>query len=123
MSQPALGEIYEGVCEDLAFGGDGIVRIGQFVVFIPSAVPGDRLSFSLTEIKPRFAKGKIREILAGSPQRTSPPCPIYSKCGGCKHQELASEALLNHKSDILQGLLRHGLNLEPIPLERPLASP
>lgn len=36
---------------DLAFGGEGVGRIDDFVVFVPFTAPGDQVEVKLTEVK------------------------------------------------------------------------
>lgn len=119
----ALHKIYEGTVESVAFGGEGIIRHNNFVVFVPYTVPGDRIQFRITELKRSFARGKIERILNPSSFRVTPPCPIYFTCGGCQHQEFEYLKSVEEKSRILEGLLRHGLKLEKIPMEPPIPSP
>jgi 23S rRNA (uracil1939-C5)-methyltransferase len=121
--QKKMEPLQEGFVESLAFGGDGIVRLGKFVVFIPFAVPGDKIKFRLIETKKNFGRGEIIEILAPSPKRISPPCPIHKACGGCPLQQMETHAALLEKSCLVESLFVKHLKLEKIPMEPPLASP
>lgn len=118
-----LQEACEGEVQTLAFGGEGIIRHDNFVVFVPYTVPGDRIRFRVTQVKRSFARGRVEEVLNPSPFRIIPPCPIYLTCGGCQHQELNYEKSVEEKSRILEELLKHGLGLDAIPMEPPLPSP
>ena len=44
--------------ESIAFGGEGVGRIDNFVVFVPFAAPGDELEIEITGQKKKFARGK-----------------------------------------------------------------
>lgn len=74
---------------DIAFGGEGVGRIDDFVVFVPFVAPGERLEVELTEVKKRFARGKVVQIAQPSAQRVKPPCRYFGECGGCQYQHLA----------------------------------
>ncbi len=118
-----LHNSYEGTVESLAFGGEGITRINQFVVFIPHAIPGDVVQFRVTEIKKSFGRAVVEKILKPAATRVEPPCPIYYDCGGCQLQEMGYQAALEEKSKILEGLLSHQLHLPKVPMAPPLPSP
>ena len=74
--------------ESIAFGGEGVGRIDNFVVFIPFSAPGDELKIEITQIKKTFLRGRIIKIIKPSPWRTKPLCRYYEKCGGCCYQHL-----------------------------------
>jgi tRNA/tmRNA/rRNA uracil-C5-methylase (TrmA/RlmC/RlmD family) len=93
---------------DLAFGGEGVARLDEFVIFVPFTAVGDTVEVEITEVKKRFARGKITRILGPSPDRVQPPCPYFGICGGCQYQHLSYAAQLQAKhkqvSDLFQRL-------------------
>ena len=74
--------------ESVAFGGEGVGRIDNLVVFVPFSAPGDELEIEITQIKKTFLRGRIIKIIKPSPWRTKPLCRYYEKCGGCCYQHL-----------------------------------
>jgi tRNA/tmRNA/rRNA uracil-C5-methylase (TrmA/RlmC/RlmD family) len=74
--------------ESMAFGGEGVGRIDNFVVFVPFAAPGDELEIVITELKKKYARGKILKIINPSTLRTKPLCEYYERCGGCCYQHI-----------------------------------
>lgn len=94
--------------DSVAYGGDGVGRHQDFVVFVPFAVPGELLEVELTEVKARFARARILKILEASPDRIAPVCRYFGDCGGCQYQHLAYPAQLVLKrrqiTDILERL-------------------
>ncbi|OGP88409.1 MAG: hypothetical protein A2031_10040 [Deltaproteobacteria bacterium RBG_19FT_COMBO_43_11] len=74
--------------ESVAFGGAGVGRMNNFVVFVPFAAPDDELEVEITQLKKKFARGKIVKILKPSGARVSPLCRYYEKCGGCCYQHI-----------------------------------
>lgn len=97
---------------DLSRGGAGVARQsnGQ-VVFIPYSAPGDLVRVRLVQAEKRYIEGEILEILEPSPQRQSPRCPAFGKCGGCQWQHLPYSLQWETKT---KGLI-HALNRVEIP--------
>ncbi len=77
--------------ESVAFGGEGVGRVDNFVVFVPFAAPGDELEVEIVQLKKKFARGKILQIVKPSPLRVSPLCRYYENCGGCCYQHVNYE--------------------------------
>jgi len=82
---------------DIAFGGEGVGRIEDFVVFVPFVIVGEEIEVEITEVKKAFARGKPVRVLKASPERVEPPCPYFGSCGGCQYQHVAYEAQLRFK--------------------------
>jgi 23S rRNA (uracil1939-C5)-methyltransferase len=103
---PVPGQTVRVTIDDIAFGGEGVGRVNDFVVFIPFVAPGETVEAELTEVKKRFGRARLRQVLQASPERVAPPCPYFSECGGCQYQHLAYTAQLRikHKqaSDLFQ---------------------
>ncbi len=73
---------------DIAFGGEGVGRMDQFVVFVPFVVPGEEVEAELTEVKKQFARAKLIQALKPSPHRVTPQCRYFGDCGGCQYQHI-----------------------------------
>jgi tRNA/tmRNA/rRNA uracil-C5-methylase (TrmA/RlmC/RlmD family) len=84
---------------DIAFGGEGVARIGEFVVFVPFVVVGEVVEVEITEVKKRFARARLLHVTQASPQRVSPLCRYFGDCGGCQYQHIdyAAQLQLKHK--------------------------
>ncbi len=82
---------------DIAFGGEGVARVGDFVVFIPFVALGEIVEAEVTELKKRFARGTLLRVVAPSAERVQPLCPYFGQCGGCQYQHLAYPAQLRLK--------------------------
>ena len=91
------GEKYEITIKTLGASGEGVGRAADFTVFVPGALPGERVLVRIDEVKKTYARGKLVEILEKSPDRISPACPIYDFCGGCQLQHLSYEGQLHWK--------------------------
>ncbi len=86
---PAPGEKIVLTIDDIAFGGEGVGRLGEFVVFVPFVARGEKVEAELTEVKARFGRARLVRVLEASPQRVTPPCRYFGDCGGCQYQHLA----------------------------------
>lgn len=86
---PAPGQTLTLTVDDMAFGGEGVARHGEFVVFIPFVARGETVEVEMTEVKPRFGRARLRRVLQPSPERVEAPCRYYGDCGGCQYQHLA----------------------------------
>lgn len=83
--------------EKIAFGGEGVGRIDNFVVFVPFTAPDDELEIEITQSKKKFARGKVLKIIKASPLRVKPLCNYYAKCGGCCYQHISYDQQLEIK--------------------------
>ena len=85
--------------DDIAFGGEGVGRVEDFVVFVPFVLAGELVEAEITEVKKRFARAKLLRVIEASPDRIKPLCQYYGDCGGCQYQhvEYAAQLRLKHK--------------------------
>lgn len=103
------GQLVEITITDLTDSGDGVGRYDEKVVFVPDTVPGDRLLARLTVVKPKYAYGKLHQLLEKSKYRIKPYCIVADKCGGCQWQHISYEYQLQAKQNqVIQALKRIG---------------
>ena len=119
MPSVARGEELELTIDSLAYGGRGVARHGDLVVFVARGLPGDRVRARVTKFKRRYAEARAVEVLVPGPGRVEAPCPHFGVCGGCAWQDLGYDRQLEHKQaqvvDALERLGRlEGFQLEPI---------
>jgi tRNA/tmRNA/rRNA uracil-C5-methylase (TrmA/RlmC/RlmD family) len=101
-----IGDTFQVSVADLAFGGEGVARIQQFVVFIPFVLPGEVAEINITEVHKNYARARLVQLLGTSPDRVDPECPYFGACGGCQYQHLLYERQLELKRLQIIGLLR-----------------
>ena len=72
--RPQRSEELELEIDSLAFGGEGVARLGEsgYVVFVAGAVPGDRVRAVVYKRKRSYAHARTLEVLRASPERIPP---------------------------------------------------
>jgi 23S rRNA (uracil1939-C5)-methyltransferase len=92
---------------DIAMPGDaGVAKIDNYVVFIPGAVPGDRVTVRIARREKRFGYGELIAIEEASVYRVDPPCPHFNRCGGCTMQSIQYAKQLEIKGSYLRQCLK-----------------
>jgi tRNA/tmRNA/rRNA uracil-C5-methylase (TrmA/RlmC/RlmD family) len=99
--------------DDVAFGGDGVGRIGDFVVFVPYVITGEEAEVEITEVKKRFARARLVDVVRESEARVKPECQYFGVCGGCQYQHIAYERQLTIKRKQVCDLLERLAGISP----------
>ncbi|MGC9450803.1 MAG: class I SAM-dependent RNA methyltransferase [Oceanipulchritudo sp.] len=107
---------------DLSNLGHGVGRIGEWVVFVPFALPGERVRARIWRNKKQYSEADLVSILEPSPDRVDPQCPLFGICGGCQYQHYAYGAQLEWKRRQIRQLLRKMAGLE-VPVNPCLGCP
>ncbi|HEU0010929.1 MAG TPA: TRAM domain-containing protein [Verrucomicrobiae bacterium] len=90
---------------DIAFGGEGVGRIEQFVVFVPFVIVGEEVEAEIVEVKKQFARARLLRVVTSSPSRVSPRCAYFGECGGCQYQHVEYATQLEWKRKQVAGLM------------------
>lgn len=120
-----VGAILEGLVVDVAFGGEGVVRHNNQVVFVAGVITGEMVRIEIGESKKNFSRGRLVEVLQSSPERTAPECGYYGVCGGCQYQHINYAAQLRIKAkqvrDIFEriGKISKELVMDVLPCPQP----
>ncbi|HOE96133.1 MAG TPA: 23S rRNA (uracil(1939)-C(5))-methyltransferase RlmD [Candidatus Sumerlaeota bacterium] len=108
MSEIRKNDLVTVEIQDLAYGGLGVARHNGFVVFVPNALPGERVAARIVKKKANHAQAVLERIEQASPHRiANPPCPVYDRCGGCTWQNLPHEEQTRWKEKQVVDTLRH----------------
>lgn len=109
--------------EKLVYGGYGLARTDQGVIFISDVAPGETAAIEMTGKKGGCATGRPVEIVKPSPSRRLPPCPYAGTCGGCDWLHLTYETQLAAKLDIVRDCMRRLGGIDKLPEIEAIASP
>lgn len=80
-----------------------MARIEGRVVFVPFVLPGETVQI---QVKDGEMHAELAGIVTPAPERVAPPCPLFTRCGGCHYQHAPYEFQLARKVDILREQLR-----------------
>jgi len=74
LARPRPGDELELQIDSLAFGGEGVARLGEegYVVFVAGGMPGDRVRATVYKRKRSYAHARAIEVLQPSPERIPP---------------------------------------------------
>ena len=119
------GDILRLRIDTLNSEGEGIAREegGSFVVFVPGALPGETVDGRILLRKARYARAQILQVLSPSPDRSTPSCPLASRCGGCQLQHASYPFQLRAKEEALRDALRRLGGLDDSAVEPCVPSP
>jgi len=98
---------------DMAFGGEGVGRVEQFVVFVPFVIIGEEVEAEITEVKKQFARARLVRVVKASPLRVDPPCRYFGECGGCQYQHVHYAAQLEWKRKQIADLMQRIGGFDP----------
>lgn len=98
----------------------GIGKKDGMVIFVPFSAIGDKLEVKILKVNKTYCYGKIERIITPSPDRVTPDCPIYTRCGGCSLRHISYEAQLRAKEQFVKDAFTRigGLSPEFLPIIR-----
>jgi 23S rRNA (uracil1939-C5)-methyltransferase len=88
--------------EKWVYGGDGLARTEAGVVMVPFVLPGEKVGIG----RIHKAHASLESVIAPSPKRIAPPCPLFARCGGCNYQHAPYEFQVARKVEILREQLQ-----------------
>ena len=91
---------------DVAAEGKALTRVGEMVVFVPFAVPGDIVDLQIKKKKHSYCEAEVVRFIKYSNVRATPKCVHFGVCGGCKWQNLPYEEQLKAKQKQVYDQLR-----------------
>lgn len=76
--------------------GDGVAETVSGPVFVPFALPGERVQAEV-----QGERGRLIAVMSPSPDRIAPVCRHFTHCGGCAVQHLRAPAYLAWKREMV----------------------
>ena len=113
------GKEIELQIEKFADRGKSLARVDGYVVFVPKAVPGDRVVARIRKRKKKYAEASLVQVLEESPLRVQARCEYFGSCGGCKWQHVDYPAQLEAKRESVEDAIKHtggfeGVRVNPV---------
>ena len=108
-----IGDQINLTIHDLAFGGEGVGRVDEFVVFVPFVITGETVEAEITEVKKNFARATLLRVVTPSPERVAPECKSFGACGGCQYQHIDYAAQLRFKHKQIADLFERVGKISP----------
>src|SRR5262245_50100398 len=105
--------------EDVAFGGKGVARENGKAVFVPYTIEAEMVSAEIIREKKQFAEAELVEVKQSSPDRVTPQCPYFGRCGGCAYQHIDYQHQLAIKWRQVRDAVQRIGKLKDVPL-RPI---
>ncbi len=112
-----IGLQIEVAIQSVAFGGEGVARHGDFVLFVPFTAPGDTVLVEITEVKKRFGRGRLVKLIHTSPDRVSPRGTYFGECGGCQYQHINYSKQLEIKRQQVADLFHRIGQFQSVPVD------
>lgn len=114
---PAIGRLLDVEIDRIGKSGDGIASHEGRPVYVPFALPGDRMSIRLKVLR---GDGYAAEIVEGRDlmPRQQPACRHFSACGGCRLQHMPMPLYRDWKRDQVGAALKargiEGIEIRPM---------
>ncbi|MGJ8694888.1 MAG: class I SAM-dependent RNA methyltransferase [Verrucomicrobiaceae bacterium] len=102
--------------------GAGIAKPGEWVVFVPFTLPGEKVRARVWRNDSNCSHADLVEVVEPSPDRVVPQCALFANCGGCQYQHLSYDKQLEWKTRQVAELLTHMVGIEA-PVEPTIPSP
>jgi len=75
-------------------------------VFVPGALPGERVEIEITQDKGRCCEASLCAVLEASPDRVDSACPHAGRCGGCQARHMTYGRSLALKRQVVVDALK-----------------
>ncbi|MDR1582440.1 MAG: 23S rRNA (uracil(1939)-C(5))-methyltransferase RlmD [Prevotellaceae bacterium] len=89
-----------------AAGGKALAKVGDMVIFVENAIPGDIVNMRIVR-KKNYAEGYVTETVRPSPISQEPFCSHFNDCGGCVSQRIPYDKQLEYKEQQVREQLEH----------------
>ena len=104
--------------ESYGMEGEGVSHVEGFTFFVPCAMVGEEVKVAVDKVKGNLVFAHIIKMIAPSPERMEPCCPLFGKCGGCALRHLPYKTQLAIKRDNVLSLFKKnaGEELSELPI-------
>ena len=99
-------DILTAIVSSYGSEGEGIVKIDGYTIFVPFAIPGEKIRFKILKVNKNIAFARVEEVLTPAEERVRAKCPVFQKCGGCQLMHISYNKQLALKSEMIANTLR-----------------
>jgi len=92
--------------EKLVYGGEGLSRMDGEIILTPLVIPGEIIDAATAGARQKVRRARLVTVKQPSPERVTPICPVFGRCGGCHYQHISYAAQLDYRREILAETLR-----------------
>ena len=111
-----LGQQLDLQIDGIGHDGQGVGRWQELVVFVPGALPGERVTARVRRVAKRHLEADLLTVERASPARQRPACILAERCGGCSLLHCTDSTQAELKTDLVrQALQRLGQLSVPVP--------
>lgn len=107
----------------MAYEGRAVARLGEAVLLVDGAIPGERLRVRIEGRKKGLWLADTVEVLEPSAARVTPRCVYVPACGGCQWQHISYDRQLELKSGIVADQMRKVGRFDEPPVRLTIPSP
>lgn len=108
--------------ESLAFGGKGVAKVDDFVIFVKNAIPGQTVKAFIYKKRRGYAEARPIEVIKESPNYTVPPCEHFKYCGGCTFQQLDYAKQVEQKKQQVVDAFQRLAGLDGVKIDKVIPS-
>ena len=116
------GQEVELTIESLAYGGKGIARVKDFVIFVKNTIPGQKVRALVYRKRKGFGEAFPIEILSESSHLVDAPCPHFLTCGGCKVQQLDYKEQIAQKKQQVENIFARQAGIQGFKVDKVIPS-
>jgi len=112
-----VGQTVEIEVRRLGINGEGVGYYERQVVFVPGALPDEKVLARITKVEAKHAVAELVRVLKPAAGRVEPPCPVYAQCGGCTLQHASYDLQLEMKRELVRESFARYAKLTNAPIE------
>ncbi|MBI2813467.1 MAG: class I SAM-dependent RNA methyltransferase [Opitutae bacterium] len=117
-----LGRVSLPVSQRSALNSQPTQSVSGWVVMVPFTLPGEKVRVRVYRNHKNYSEADLLAVLAPSPHRIAPKCPLFGRCGGCQYQHLTYAEQLKWKRQQVEELLKYMAGVE-FPVAPVIGSP
>ncbi len=102
---------------------DGYGRLGEALslhegtrVFVFGGISGEEVVAEVVNQRRGYIAARVKEVIHGSPRRTSVACPYFGLCTGCQWQHITYESQLELKHGLVARAMEEDGGMQGVPV-------